>query len=337
MTYSTRYKYLSIACSLFFMIGSMPLAMSAVANKPAPKAQPLDTIVATVNDTIITQSEFQQALDAAKKQFAGSYTPVPPADILDKQVLDQLINRKLQLELAEKAGIHVDKTEVAKIISNIANENKITLPELYQKLATQGMTPQSYRKEILEELTLQKIQQQEVAARIVITPQEVDDFIRSAAWKAYNNKEYHLEDILSALPENPSPEDVATAKKEAETLLDKIHHGMKFSDAAVAGSNGTKALQGGDLGWRKLPQVPTAFADQLIHMKENDVVGPIQAPNGFHLVKLAGIRVSSGEADKAAQHKQIEQLIYQRKIEESLQSWMTKIRSEAFINLSPAN
>jgi peptidyl-prolyl cis-trans isomerase SurA len=297
-----------------------------------PHQESLDGIVAVVNDGVITRSEMNQALTLAKKQLVANNIAAPANDVMSKQVLDQLINRKLQMQLGNAAGVKIDDAEITKTISTIAAQNKVSTKELYTQIAHQGMTPDVYRKELREELVLQKIQQQEVGSRISITPQEVSDFTRSAAWQAFNDKEYHLEDILIALPDAPSVSDVAAAKSKAEAVLAKIHGGAKFSEAASSSAGIAANVQGGDLGWRKLPQIPTAFASELVHLKQNQVMGPVLAPNGFHLVKLAGIRTASEKQHSADQKKQIEQLIYQRKFEEQLQSWMTKIRGQAFIN-----
>lgn len=152
---------------------------------------------------------------------------------------------------------------------------------------------------------------------------------------SFSTKEYHLEDILITLPDTPSSQDVATAKKRADELLAKIKHGLNFSEAAAAESGETNALQGGDLGWRKLPEIPSAFANQLVNMKANEILGPVQTANGFHIVRLAAIRNVDKQPNAAEQRTQVEQLIFQRKFEEGLQSWITRLHSEAFINMHP--
>lgn len=316
---------------LFFCLAHLNNAIAA--SKPTGEA--LDRIIAVVNDTVITQSELDTAIDSIKKRFSGGETPLPPEAVLRKQVLDQIINRKLQLQLAEQAGIKANDTQINKAIGSVASQNGVTVKELYQKVASTGMSESDYRKEIRDEIILQEVQQQEIGPRITIAPQEVDDFMRSADWKNYNNKEYHLEDILIALPDTPSSKDIELAKKQASNILSKIHRGQSFQELALAESGGGSALQGGDLGWRKLPQIPSAFASALVQMKENDVAGPILTPNGFHIVRLIGIRETGKQNDGMSQRKQVEQLIYQRKFEEALQSWITKLRGTAFINLHP--
>ncbi|MDR3478234.1 MAG: peptidylprolyl isomerase [Gammaproteobacteria bacterium] len=319
-----------LLCSLCWVTDA-----TAAPAKSKPNAQSLDRIVAIVNDIVITQSELDEALKAAKKQLEASNIAIPPANLLHKQVLDQLINRKLQLYVAEQAGMKVTDEQVNKVIADIAQKNKLSVKDLYVQVVHSGLDVKEYQKEIREELTIQQVQQQEVGGHIVVTPQQVDDFMRSADWQAFNNKEYHLEDILIALPENPTPQDVATAKKKAEDVLAQIHKGTSFKEAATEESGSSGALQGGDLGWRQLPQIPSAFADQLVHMKQNDILGPVQTPNGFHLVKLTGLRSVGQPKDNNVERKQVEQLLYQRKFEEEVQTWITKVRSAAFINLHP--
>lgn len=288
----------------------------------------LDRIIATVNDAVITQSDLQKMIGQIKKQFSANNMAQPPADVLNKQVLDQVINKKLQIQAAEQAGINVSEEDVTKAINVIASQNKVTVAQLTEKIGEQGMSFAEYRKEIHDEIQMQQIQQQEVGSKITITPQEVEDFIRSKAFQASNTKEYHLEDILVAVADTPTSEQVVAAKKHAEELLAKIHNGASFQDISTAES-------GVDLGWRKLAEIPTAFSEQLIHLKANDIMGPIQTPNGFHLVRLAGTRDSKGQLSAEDQKKQVHQLIFQRKFEQAMQSWVTRLRSAATINMNP--
>ncbi len=299
--------------------------------------QSLDRIVVILNKTVITQSELDEAIDRIKKQLVATHTPTPPPNILRKQVLDQLINRKLQLDLAEQTGIHVTESDITQAINTVAQKNRIPVNKLYATVAEQGLNKQEYRKEIHDEIAINRIQQQMIGGKITVSPQEVDDFMRSAAWLSYNAKEYHLEDILIALPETPSAKDITEARARAEAALEKLHKGVSFHQIAAAESSGSKALQGGDLGWRKLPEIPSAFASRLVEMKENDIAGPIQTPNGFHIIRVAGIRSVGMQGSKEEQRKQVQELLYQRKYEEALQTWTTKLRSESYINIHPEN
>lgn len=315
---------------------SLALSSALIINHHALAAtQSLDNIVAIVNKTVITQSELDEGIARIKKQLIATHTPIPPSAVLRKQILDQLINRKLQLDMATQAGVIVTDADVTKAIKTVAEKNKVTPEKLYSLVAEQGLTKQAYRQEIHDEMAINQVEQQMIGSKINITQQEVDDFMRSPTWLSYNGKEYHLEDILIALPEKPTAKDTAEAKARVQSVLAKLHQGASFAEAAVADSSGSKALQGGDLGWRKLPEIPTAFANRLVTMKENEIAGPIQTPNGYHIIRVAGIRHVSMQGSKDEQRKQIQALLYQRKFEEALQTWTTRLRSEAYINMHP--
>jgi peptidyl-prolyl cis-trans isomerase SurA len=297
--------------------------------------QSLDRIVAVINNGVIVESELNETMNKIKTQMAASNTSLPPAEALRKQVLEQLVIKRLQLQLADVAGLEITDEQVDKAILSIAKKNRLTVAELYQELAKRGMDKKDYRKDIHDEYLIHQIQEKAIAPTISISTQEVEDFMRSAAWQAHNNKEYHLEDILIALPDAPKTEDVMNAKKRAETLLTKLRSGGNFSEAAMTESGSTKALQGGDLGWRKLPEIPTAFASLILLAKEGEIVGPVQTPNGFHLIHIAGIRNSDNEPKGENQRQQVQQYLFERKFEEALQNWISKIRGEAFIDMNP--
>lgn len=320
----------SILKPLLAIVGSLICVTTVFAE------QKLDSIVAIVNNGVIVESELNEAISKIKMQLQATNTAAPPADILRKQVLEQLINRRLQLQLADMAGINITDEQLDKAIFSIAKKNRISVDQLYLELAKQGINKNKYRDDIHDEFVIHSLQEKAVAPTVNISQQEVNDFIRSAAWQAHNNKEYHLKDILIALPDAPSTEDITAAKKRADMLAGKLRNGTNFSQAAFAESDNNKALQGGDLGWRKLPEIPTAFSSIILLAKEGDIVGPIQTSNGFHILAIEGIRDSGiAELTTEEQHKQVQQLLFERKFEEALQSWITKIRGEAFIDNHP--
>ena len=113
-------------------------------------------------------------------------------------------------------------------------------------------------------------------------------------------------------------------------MLTQLKQGKNFHEVAQAESGDSRALQGGDLGWRKLPEIPSAFVTQVTQMQVNDIGGPIQTPNGFHLIRLVDARALGGKQEQPSK-KQIEQLLLQRKFEEAVQNWISKLRNQAFV------
>jgi len=312
------------------LLGQTVLCQAAV--------QSLDRIVAVVNDAVITQSEIDKATIGIKNQMMAANVPIPSADVLHKQVLEQIINRKLQLQAAEQAGIHAKDEDVNKAISSIADQNKMSVAELYQKVTSQGMSKENYRKEISDEITLQQIEQQEIGSKISITPSEVKSFMhaKSRPSAPLASKEFHIEDLIVLLPENPSATDLSTAKKLADDLLVKINQGSSYKDIGKTEVN-NKSVEAADLGWRALSEIPSAFGDRIQKMKKGSVIGPIQTANGFHIIHLADVRQHAIANTASAQltEPEAQQMLYQQKLEAAVKKWVVKLRTQAVINMHP--
>ncbi len=321
-------KIISTGCfCITLLLASVSIAKS--------NEQSLDQIVAVVNDDVVTTSELNHALATVKTQIAAERAPQLSEQVLHKQVLDQLINRKLQLQMAKQAGVQITDKDLNTAITRVANQNHVTVAELYQHISQEGMSTDDYRSEMHDQLIMHKLQQQEVVSHVTITPQEVDRFMRSQPWKTNNTNEYRLDDILIPISDTPSPEEINTAEKHAQMVFTKLNSGQNFKQVAEAESaDNAHALQGDDLGWRKLPEIPSAFAEKIVQMKPKQIAGPIRTSNGFHIIQLADVR--GAEAQQAApSRKEVENLLLQRKFEEAVQNWVSKLRSRAFISMKP--
>jgi peptidyl-prolyl cis-trans isomerase SurA len=297
--------------------------------------QSIDQMVAIVNDDLITRSELNREIQAAKLLISqqGKDGSISNKS-LEKQVLNQLINKKIQLQLAEQAGINIGNEDVDKAIQNIAAQNNVSVPELYSHIEQEGLSAANYRREIHDQIVLQKLQQHEVAGKITITPEEVTAFMKSDSFKQSGANEYRLQDILVPTSDEPSTQEIAAARTRAETILKQLQNGVSFSKLAQAESQGVNALQGGDLGWRKLPEIPTAFAQTIVSMKKNSLAGPIQTPNGFHILLLTDLRKLGSENKSLSDRKSVEAMLLQQKFEVAVQNWVSKLRSTAFISAS---
>lgn len=314
---------------LLLAVFGISYTVAAPTSTPQTSAAPqeLDKIVVIANDSVITESEVSQAIAMAKKQLASSNTPLPPAAQLRKQVINSLIDHELQLQLIASSGIKVSNSELNAAIAAVAQQNHMTLQQLKTNVESSGMDYTKYRQQFREQMTISQLQRQAVAGRIKVTDQEVNEFMHKYKNMRNPNAEYHLEDILIPTPDNPSPKQVQKAKQKAESLMQQINQGKSFRELAAAHSGSSQALQGGDFGWRHLAEMPTIFADNVKDMKIGQIAGPLQAPNGFHVVKLVGIRNSTQKLIK----DQVRSLIFKRKFEEQLQIWLRQTRETAYV------
>ncbi|HTM62893.1 MAG TPA: peptidylprolyl isomerase [Gammaproteobacteria bacterium] len=319
------------------LLTSLLLANSIILPAYAKESseQSLDQMVAVVNEDMITRSELDRAMIAAKAQISQSGSSSMPSEkTLEKQVLQQLINKKLQLQVATQAGIKISNGELDEAISRIASQNNISVDQLYDHIKQSGMTAENYRLEIREQIALQKLQQHEIGGKVSVTPEEVTAFMKSNSFKENSTNEYKLQDILIPTSDMPSPAEIAAAKTRAESIMQKLRNGADFTTLAKSESRGETALQGGDLGWRKLPEIPSAFTDYMSGMKKHDIAGPIQTPNGFHILFLTDLRKLDGANRTLADRKTIESMLLQQKFETAIQNYVSKLRSQAFIMAS---
>ena len=309
------------------------LALGAIHFAQAEPSQHLDRIVAVVNDDIITSTEFSRAMQVAKMQMVARQVTIPAGDVLQKKVLDQLINQKVELQLAKQNGMAVSEHEVNSAIAQIASENHVSADTLYQRVSQSGMSSQDYREQIRDQLIMRKLQQQEVVSKISITPDEIKNFMQSNAMQLNNAKEYHLEDILVPVSDTPSTEEITKARERANMILAKVKQGQPFQSVAAAESGGSQALQGGDLGWRKVAEIPSAFVDVVSNMPVKGFAGPIQTANGFHILHLAAERANAKH--QAPSEQQIQRFLMERKFEEALLGWESKVRASAYVAITP--
>lgn len=252
-------------------------------------SESLDKVVAIVNNDVITASELDKQTEALKKQILAKNNQVPADNILRKQVLQHLIDLNLQIQLAKNNNITIDDKELDAAIQRIADSNKITIAIMKEQLQKFGVSWEGYRENIRNEILVSQVQQKAVAQDVVVSSQQVDDYVKTTRKNNKFKQVYHVQNIVIPLPEEPTTEQLKKAEKKSEALLKKIKQGSDFSNLAIAESSGDFALEGGDLGERHLAEMPEIFADKVVDMKVGEVAGPIRTGNGFQLIKLVSI------------------------------------------------
>ena len=253
----------------------------------------LDRAVAVVNDGIVTESDLQEQMAMITERLTEQKTPLPPPDVLRKQVLDRLVIQEIQLQRAEKVGLKITDEQVNEQLADIAKRNNITLAQLPAALAQQGIEYAGFRDNMRKEMTLQRLRQRDVLSKINVTPRELEQFLERMKKLPSETDEYNVSHILLAVP----PEATQAQVKEVEKLAEDVYNRSKnedFGRLAVAYSNSQTALEGGALGWRKGPELPTVLAEIVVGLKPGDVSRPLFTNTGYHLVKLNGIRSTEG-------------------------------------------
>lgn len=253
----------------------------------AGKVKSMDRILVILNDDVITESELVTELQEVKQRLHSRKTAVPSEAVLARQVLEQLISLRLQLQLADKTGIRVDDDTLNKTLLNVARQNGLSLDGFRLTLTREGYNFARFREKMRNEIIVNRLKQREVNKRVSVTEQEVDYMLAN---QSMNQGEYLLSHILIALPEGATPEQIQEARSHAEDILNQLHQGADFSKTAVSESQGSSALEGGDLGWRTLEQMPSLFADAVRGMKTGDISELLRSPSGFHILKVVDTR-----------------------------------------------
>ena len=270
---------------------------AAPADKPLPKpGVALDRVVAVVNDEVILKSELDARTQQIQKEVQSQNTTLPPLDVLQKQVLDQMVTARIELQQAAQRGITVSDDNVNQALSRVAAHAGVTLDQLPDSMKKEGVDYAMFRQDLREQIIIQNLQQQVLSDNLHITQQELDDQLHADQLNGESGSEYHLSQILVALPLNPSPDQVAAARKKADDIYKKLKAGADFAATAVASSDDQQALKGGDIGWRKGSELPTVFASVIPQMKAGDFSNPIQSIIGFHIVKLDEVKQGDSQS-----------------------------------------
>ena len=272
----------------FFILLLMLLAGTAVTQQAAYASgtAPVDRIIAVVNEDVITQKELDEMLKHTIRQLQTRGVQAPAHDVLEKQLLERFIINRLQLQMAKETSLTVNDADLDNTLRRIAQENKMSLPELYTALERDGVNFNKFRDEIRNELTLMKLKEREVDNRVTVTESEIDDFLRAQETLANGVNEYRLAHILVQVAERAEAAQIETRRRRAETALAKLKNGAEFSQVAAEFSDAADAMKGGVLDWRPSTQLPAKFAEAMASMQAGELTPVIQSANGFYIFKL---------------------------------------------------
>jgi peptidyl-prolyl cis-trans isomerase SurA len=303
MSKMTRHRYLAnLAATLAMCAFALPaFAQLLSPNAPPPTSstqttpllapqatppngvQPLDRIIAVVNDGVILQSQLDQTMATVARQITSSGGKLPPKEVLEKQVLQRLILNELLVQKARDNGVQVPDAQVDAAVTNIARQNKMTLPQMQEAMQQQGVDYASFREQLRDQLLVRQVQQQVMQSSAQVSDAEIDNLIASPAFK---QGEVHLARILVGLPEGADAQQIAAAKAKADEIESELKAGKSFAALAVSNSSAPEALDGGDLGWRRIDELSPAVQQVVDPMQPGDYTQPLRDASGFTILKV---------------------------------------------------
>ena len=251
---------------------------------------PLDRIVAVVNEDVIMKSELENKIYTINEKMKEQGANTPPESILKRQVLNNLIQNRIQLQLATRIGIKVNDENLNRTISNIAAESQVTLEQFREILEKDGYNYEQFREDIRNEIALTQLRKRQVTNRIIVSEKEIDNFLTNDNSQSIFQTEMRLSHILFSLSETATEDEITQTEQMASKVRDELLTGADFAKIASTVSDGGNAKAGGDLGWRRIDDIPTLFTDYIPDMKVGDISELIRSPSGFHIIKISDLK-----------------------------------------------
>lgn len=283
------------------------LMLAVTAQNALAERKPLDSVIAIVDDSVILQSELDSRVRTVKARLNAQGTSLPPQSVLEKRVLDQLIQDSIQLQMADKMGMRISDNELNDTMQSIAKRNGYTLEQFEDALASEGLTYREAREQIRREMLISRVQQRRVDSRVRVTKREVDNFLQAQAGREKSGEEYLLGNILVAVDDFNDTEEVDAAQAKAEKLRQEIANGTDFKQVAVAESDGSNALEGGVLGWRTENQLPSLVVDVVPDLEVGQPSQVLRSGSGFHIVTVLDKR--GGDNGKLVEQSKVRHIL----------------------------
>jgi peptidyl-prolyl cis-trans isomerase SurA len=263
----------------------------------APHAEPLsnsgvllDRIVALVDDGVVLQSQLDTQIEMITRQLREQGTRMPPPQILRQQVLESLIVQEVQMQRADRIAIRVGDEQLNAALQQVAQRNGITLSQLPQALAADGIDYAAFREQLRREMTLEALRQRDVMARIQVSEREIQRWMEQQEATRGSQIDYDISQILLALPQDATNEQLAAAQERAARIHARLLAGEDFAELAVAESSGQQALTGGRLGWRRGAQLPPQFASVISVLGPGETSEPVRSNSGYHIFRVNDTR-----------------------------------------------
>ncbi len=294
--------------------------------------QPIDGVVAVVNDGVIMRSELNDRVAQIEQQAQAQGGSLPPRSALEAQVLERMVMDEIQLQLARRANLSIDDTELNRQLRSIAESNNMNLEQFADAVEADGMTLADVREEIRREMLMRQVQQRQISQRVTVSDRDVERVLEQQMNQSSDQsfvEETRARHILIEL--NPTRNE-EQARTRAQEVRQRLQQGADFASLAREYSDDRgSALNGGELGWVRPGQTVPAFEDAMQSLSEGQVSEPVRSQFGYHVIEVEERRRQN--VTDESRREQVRQAIFQRRANEELQTWQQEIRAEAFVDV----
>jgi len=293
------HRLVALIVASFSLLASLPapaqglrpsLGLSSVPAASRPQAevqQAANYIVAVVNSEPVTNIEVQRELQRLVQQMTQQRRALPDRKEMARQVLDNLINQKVQLQSASETGIRVDDAAVDQAVQNIARQNQMDVAELQRRIAQDGLAFSQFRAQLREQLILTRLREREVEPRVRVSDLEVDQYLRDQQSNTDPaSTEINLAQILVSVPDNATAQQIDALQGKAKKALERSRAGDDFAVLVREFSDAADRANGGQLGLRTADRYPPLFLEATQNLEVGAVSAVVRSAAGFHVLKL---------------------------------------------------
>lgn len=249
----------------------------------------VDQVVAIVDDDVIMASELRERVASVSANLKARDMQMPPEDELIRDTLNRLILESIQIQMGRRAGVRISDEQLNAAVQRIASQNRMTLEQFRQTLGQQGQSYDEVREQVRREMIIQRVQAGNVNQRIQITEQEVGNFMTTQEGQALAQPEFHLLHALLPIPPDASDRTVSAASNQVDAVMKRIRAGEGFKQV-IQSSNQPYSFSAGDLGWRKLDELPSLFTEVAPTLSPGQTAKPLRSESGYHIIYLEAER-----------------------------------------------
>ncbi|HWC03439.1 MAG TPA: peptidylprolyl isomerase [Methylomirabilota bacterium] len=304
--------------------GSGGVLVRAGEAPPIPETQAvIDRVVAVVNGDVIMMSELQEAIALSSRDSR----PASNAPEVERAVLNRLVDHRLQVQEAKREKIEVTEDDLRNLIDDFVKRNGGDRAKIESQFQSLGVTWESLRRELRDQLLAQRVRSRRVVRRATVTESEVDQYLAQNRDKFEAGLKYHAVHLAVMAEPSTSPAAWEAAKREIESIVTALAGGADFTELARSRA---KDPAGGDLGWLARGELDAAFERPLLALQKGQITEPIRSGAGYHILKLADREELTAER-LADARQQVRDLLLQKKGQERLDEWLEALRRRALI------
>ena len=296
-------------------------------------AEIIERIVAVVNEDIITLSELKNIslpyMARMKANYSATYGPEEIIET-ERQILNQLIDEKLVNQEADRLKIEITEKEVTMANREVRERAQLTEEQFEQALAQDGMTIESYQKQLRDEMKKMRLIDQEIKTKVYVTKKEIDEYYKKHSSEYNAPPEVRLQQILLIIPAESSPQVVEQVRERAEQIRAAIRQGEDFNAMVKRYSQDSSAATGGDMGVFRQGELFSALDEAAFTLTVGEVSPVIQTPKGFHIIRVLD-KIDRQKMTEEAKREEIDALLYNQKVEVALKQWIKELKKKSYV------